>query len=250
MSLKTIVKTLLRKAGFAIYAIPKGGSEAKGGYHYAQAHPNATLAPWLGDTQFMAAYARAQHNTLVDIYRMHDLWTLVAETAKIGGDIVEVGVWRGGTGCLMAKNEMLAGNGKATVWLCDTFKGVVKAGGEDSSYKGGEHSDTDVSIVNKLAADLGVANIRTLTGIFPNETGSQLTAERVRLLHIDVDVYQSAKDCVEFLWPLMPQGAVVVFDDYGFPGCEGVTRCVDEFRARSDMFYIHNLNGHAVLIKR
>jgi O-methyltransferase len=250
MSLKTIVKTLLRQAGFAIYAIPKGDSEARGGYHYAQAHPNATLAPWLGDKEFMAAYARAQHNTLVDIYRMHDLWTLVAETAKIGGDIVEVGVWRGGTGCLMAKNEMLAGKGKATVWLCDTFKGVVKAGGADSSYKGGEHSDTDVSIVHKLAADLGVSNIKTLTGIFPNDTGSQLTAKRVRLLHIDVDVYQSAKDCVDYLWPLMPQGAVVVFDDYGFPGCEGVTRCVDELRARSDMFYIHNLNGHAVLIKR
>ena len=246
---KTLIKTALRKAGFAIYAIPKGDSEARGGYHYAQAHPNATLAPWLADAEFMAAYERAKHNTLVDIYRMFDLWTLVAETAKAGGDIVEIGVWRGGSGCLMAKKAQLIGGG-ATVWLCDTFEGVVKAGSEDSNYRGGEHRDTDVSIVEKLAADLGVTNTKTLVGIFPDQSGAKLEAKRVRLLHIDVDVYQSAKDCVDFLWDRMPSGAAAVFDDYGFPGCEGVTRCVDEFRARSDIFYIHNLNGHAVLIKR
>jgi O-methyltransferase len=248
-TVKTVVKTALRKAGYAIYAIPSGESAAQGGYHYAQAHPNATLAPWLADHEFMGTFERAKHNTLVDIYRMHELWTLVAETAKVGGDIVEVGVWRGGSGCLMARKDQLLGTG-STVWLCDTFKGVVKAGDADSGYKGGEHSDTDTSIVAKLASDLGLANTKMLTGIFPNETGAQMTGKRVRLLHIDVDVYQSAKDCVAFVWPLMPAGAAVVFDDYGFPGCEGVTRCVDELRARPDIHYFHNLNGHAVLIKR
>jgi O-methyltransferase len=246
---KTLIKTALRKAGFAVYAIPKGESDVREGYHYAQAHPNATLAPWLKDKEFMAAYELAKHNTLVDIYRLYDLWTLVEETAKAGGDIVEVGVWRGGSGCLMAKKELLIGGG-ANVWLCDTFAGVVKAGAEDSNYRGGEHRDTDVSIVQKLAADLNVTNIKALVGIFPDESGAQLGAERVRLLHIDVDVYQSAKDCVDYLWARMPSGAAAVFDDYGFPGCEGVTRCVDEFRTRNDIFYVHNLNGHAVLIKR
>jgi O-methyltransferase len=246
---KTIVKTALRKAGFAIYSIPKGASETRAGYSYAQAHPNATLAPWLNDADFMATYERAKHNTLVDIYRMHELWSLVAETAKIGGDIVEVGVWRGGTGVTMARREHLLG-GTGTVYLCDTFKGVVKAGGADSDYRGGEHRDTDVSIVEGLARDLGVNNVQTLVGIFPDESGAQLPSKQVRLLHIDVDVYQSAKDCVEYLWDRMPSGAVTVFDDYGFIGCDGVTRCVDEFKTRSDMLYVHNLNGHALLIKR
>ncbi|MGX1786693.1 TylF/MycF/NovP-related O-methyltransferase [Bosea sp. NPDC055332] len=246
---KTLVKTVLRATGFAIYRIPRAASEQQAGYSYSQAHPNATLAPWLSDAEFMAAFEVAKHNTLVDIYRMYELWSLVRETAKVGGDIVEIGVWRGGSGVMMAKQETLLG-GSGTVYLCDTFAGVVKAGTEDSDYRGGEHRDTDTSIVEELARSLGVKNTKTLVGIFPDQTGAQLQSERVRLLHIDVDVYQSARDCVEYVLPRMPSGGVIVFDDYGFVGCDGVTRCVDELRARDDLTYVHNINGHALLIKR
>ncbi|MBK8458552.1 MAG: class I SAM-dependent methyltransferase [Phyllobacteriaceae bacterium] len=249
MLFKTALKAVLRKLGYGIYAIPKSGNIALKGFHYAEASPNATLAPWLGDAEFLDVFERAKRNTLVDVYRMYELWNLVAETAKVGGDIVEVGVWRGGSGCLMAAREQRLG-GSGTVWLCDTFTGVVKAGAGDSNYRGGEHNDTSVAIVENLANDLNVTNKHILVGIFPDESGKLLDAKVVRLLHIDVDVYSSAKDCVNFLWDRMPPGAMIVFDDYGFVGCEGVTRCVDEFRARNDMFYLHNLNGHAVLIKR
>lgn len=249
MSYKTLIKTALRSAGYAIYSIPKADKEKRDGFSYAEAHPNATLAPWLDDDAFMAAYARAQDHSLVDVYRMHELWSLVGETAKVGGDIVEIGVWRGGTGVMMAHREKLLG-GQGVAWLCDTFAGVVKAGEADSGYKGGEHSDTSLAHVEKLAKALGQPEIRTLVGIFPDDTGAALTSERVRLLHIDVDVYQSAKDCVAFLWDRIPSGGVIVFDDYGFVGCEGVTRCVHELRERPDLIYLHNLNGHAVLVKR
>lgn len=41
-----------------------------------------------------------------------------------------------------------------------------------------------------------------------------------------VDVYQSAKDIVEWAMPRLTRGGVVVFDDYGFRNCEGVTTLV------------------------
>ncbi len=47
----------------------------------------------------------------------------------------------------------------------------------------------------------------------------------------------------------MSPGAVVVFDDYGFATCPGVTTFVNEQRDRSDGFFFHNLNGHAILVK-
>lgn len=249
MSYKTLIKTMLRQAGLAIYRIPRGAQQSNDGYAYAQVNPNATLAPWLADESFMNAYKYAQSNTLVDIYRMYELWSLVAETAKVGGDIVEIGVWRGGTGCMMAHREKLLG-GVGMTYLCDTFQGVVKAGVGDSGYRGGEHRDTSIGVVEQLGRQLGVGETAILVGIFPEETGAQLRSERIRLLHIDVDVYQSALDCVDFLWDRLPSGAVIVFDDYGFVGCEGVTRCVDELRQRSSLIYLHNLNGHAVLVKR
>lgn len=70
------------------------------------------------------------------------------------------------------------------------------------------------------------------------------------MLHLDVDVYSSAKDVVQWGIPLLSQGSAIVFDDYGFSGCEGVTRLVEQLRKDSRFLFIHNLNGHAILIKK
>jgi O-methyltransferase len=45
----------------------------------------------------------------------------------------------------------------------------------------------------------------------------------IAMLHCDVDVYSSAKDVVELFLPHLSGGGVIVFDDYGFLGCEGIT---------------------------
>jgi O-methyltransferase len=45
-------------------------------------------------------------------------------------------------------------------------------------------------------------------------------------------------------------GGFVVFDDYGFKGCEGVTRFVNEQRLKPDRLVLHNLSGHAIAIKQ
>jgi O-methyltransferase len=52
--------------------------------------------------------------------------------------------------------------------------------------------------------------------------------ERVSWVHIDVDIYQSVRDCIRFLYPRLVPGGFMVFDDYGFPSCPGARRAVDE----------------------
>jgi O-methyltransferase len=134
--------------------------------------------------------------------------------------------------------------------LCDTWRGVVKTGADDTYYRDGKHDDASREIVTKLAADLGLSNVETLEGIFPDDTGDQIDDRTFRLCHIDVDVYQSAKDVLAWVWDrLSPQG-VVVFDDYGCPATPGVTQLVNEQRLRDDRIVIHNLNGHGLIIKR
>lgn len=96
---------------------------------------------------------------------------------------------------------------------------------------------------------LNLDNTKILAGIFPEETGKLVAEEIFRFCHIDVDVYQSAKDVMEWLWPKLVSGGIVVFDDYGFHGCDGVTRFVNEERSKKDRIIIHNLNGHAIMIK-
>jgi O-methyltransferase len=45
------------------------------------------------------------------------------------------------------------------------------------------------------------------------------------------------------------EGGVIVVDDYGGDGMDGVRHAVDEFADRSSCRMIHNLNGHAILVK-
>jgi O-methyltransferase len=212
---------------------------------HTRVEPLASYSPWLSDTAFSAGYASVQDYTLVDQYRMYELWTLARQLRDVPGDFLEVGVWRGGSAALIG--TCLRGTGK-TLFLADTFTGVVKAGELDTYYVGGEHSDASRADVEGLLAQHAIANTVILEGIFPEETGGAVT-NPLAFVHIDVDAYESARGILEHVKPLLSLGSVVVLDDYGFHGCEGVTRFVDEIRDSSGLLFVHNLNGHALLVK-
>ncbi len=217
---------------------------------YGGIFTRASYAPWRGDAAFQRAFAAVRANTLVDEYRCYELWTLCGQLSALeAGDLLEVGVWRGGTGCLMAQQCRNAGR-PDRVFLCDTFSGVVKAGRHDGVYVGGEHADTSPAHVSALAARLGLDNVSVLTGVFPDATAHQITDRRFRLCHIDVDVYESAAETFAWVWPRLVPNGIVVFDDYGFYACGGVTRFVDAMRGEPDRLVLYNINGHAVVVKR
>ncbi len=210
----------------------------------------ATYSPWLTDSAFQSAFDEVKANTLVDLFRCYELWKLVQQASKLSaGALIEVGVWRGGTGCLIARAAQLAGIPEP-VYLCDTFEGVVKAGAMDTVYSGGEHKDTSEQLVADLAKRMALNQVRILKGIFPDDTADSFKEPSIRFAHVDVDVYQSTKDIMAWIWPRMVASGIVVFDDYGTHGCEGVTRIVNELAEDRGTLLIHNLNGHAVLIKR
>jgi O-methyltransferase len=239
---KSLTKTALRTAGFQLVRVPNRSE-------YGPVLPIADYTPWNLHPEFLATFERVRDHTMVDIYRCWELWTLAGQTTKLEpGAFLEVGVWRGGTGSLLAKRLALAGS-EELVYLCDTFAGVVKAGGQDGFYKGGEHADTSKELVEGLLRSLQITNARLIKGIFPEESGPILADCRLRLIHIDVDTYQSAKDIMEWVWTRLVPGGIVVFDDYGFSVCNGIKRLVNEQTA-SDKLVIHNLNGHAIVVKR
>jgi len=96
---------------------------------------------------------------------------------------------------------------------------------------------------------LNLDNTVILVGIFPEETGKLVNDKTFRFCHVDVDVYESAKDIMEWIWPKLVIGGFVVFDDYGFQGCDGITSLVNDERNKKDRIVIHNLNGHGIIIK-
>jgi len=239
-NLRKIVK--LFDFDFAIVRIDKNRD-------FEKVIPYATYSPWLSDKNFNRIFNIIKNHTMVDKYRCYELWQLVTESKKLNGSLIDVGVWRGGTGALIAKSAEF-NNIKDTIYLCDTFTGVVKVGNKDPCYKDGEHADTSQEIVEDLIfKKLKLKNTKILRGIFPDDTGKFVNEDKFRFCHIDVDVYQSAKDIINWVWPRMVVGGIIVFDDYGFAGSGGITKFVNEERRKNDRLVIHNLNGHAIVIK-
>ena len=243
-ALKTSFKRAFRTFGFRINRIPKTTSLA-----YEDLFPFATWSPWNVDQAFIDAFDQVRNHTLVDKYRCYELWQLAEQASKLSdGAFLEVGVWRGGTGALIAAKAQECGV-TDNVYLCDTFTGVVKAGDNDETYGGGEHADTSREVVEDLAREMQLMNVEILQGIFPDDTASEVADLKFRMCHIDVDVYQSAKEVNEWVWDRLVPGGIVVYDDYGFQACDGVLKCVEEQRQLADRIVLHNLNGHAVVIK-
>jgi O-methyltransferase len=246
MKIPTIIRepllNIARRLGYGIYKINSDESL------YGPILSEATYSPWNKDTQFRPTYDAVKSHTLVDQYKCYELWTLIEMLSQCEGHLIEIGVWRGGSGALIAKRAQLACIAD-TVYLCDTFSGVVKASQSDTTYVGGEHSDTSEQDVSALLKDLGLSNVKILHGIFPDETGASVERLKFRFCHIDVDVYQSAKDIVEWVWPKLTVGGVIVYDDYGTETTAGVTRYVNEQAKMRDRLTVYNLNGHAITVK-
>jgi len=237
---------ILNSLGYAAMFYYKNSGNAM--YEIVTTTP--TYAPWNVDEKFKEVYNIIKNNTFVDKYRCYELWQLAGEITKVPGAIIEIGVWRGGTGALISKRAEMCGI-KDTVYLCDTFEGIVKVNSsKDSIYKNGAHSDTSVELVEKLIfKKMKLKNVKILKGIFPDETKHLVKDKKFRFCHIDVDVYYSAKDIIDWIWNKMSVGGIVVYDDYGHEQCDGITKFVEEEREKLDRLIIHNLNGHAIVIK-
>jgi O-methyltransferase len=244
------VKTLAAHLGLEVskYGVLRSGTHVVGGQHYAAVAPLATYSPWLDDQAFQRIFRAISANTLVDQYRCFELWDLLGQVRHLPGALLEVGVWRGRMGALIAARAAQLGI-ERPVYLCDTFEGVAKAGAQDTTYEGGEHADTSEAVVQELLRSLSLSRVTIVKGIFPESAAETMKDERFSFVHIDVDVYQSAKDVLAYCWPRMPVGAMVVFDDFGFDTCDGIPKLVAEVRGEPDKVVLHNLNGHAVVVK-
>lgn len=218
-------------------------------YIYEVITPQCSYAPWQMDHAFADATWHVVGYTLVDAYRLYELWKLTEQVSKLSGDILEVGTYKGGSGAIIALQANRV-SPNAIIYLCDTFQGIVKCGEfEVDNRVNGQHKSSIEDVLIPLAS-LQVKNTKILTGIFPEDTEHLIPLNtEFKLCHIDVDVYQSAKDVFDWVWPKLVKHGIIVFDDYGFIDCDGITKLVEDMMLDKDKHVLHNLNGHAVIIK-
>jgi predicted O-methyltransferase YrrM len=137
--------------------------------------------------------------------------------------IAEVGVYKGGSLKYLSENFPDA----EIIYGFDTFEGLPKEyWNENEIHKPGEFSETSKEDVEKFINDPRVWLIK---GLFPKIADDVFVNTNFDFVHIDTDFYQSVKENLEWFWPRMYKGGIIVFDDYEWPNCPGVKQALEEF---------------------
>lgn len=143
---------------------------------------------------------------------------------RVAGNIAELGVYKGNSAALLAYYARIS---RRELVLFDTFEGFDPRDlvGFDAS-KTNEFKDTSLARVRKLVGDEGV---RFIQGRFPSSIPSGLYEMRFCFVHIDCDLYEPARAGLDFFYPRLSPGGLLVVHDYNNPYWNGVKRAVDEY---------------------
>lgn len=187
----------------------------------------AARAQWRPMDEFEAILASGvREATVVDLSRLYLLYQWLLMTLRLPGDCIEVGSFRGGTAKLISET-LLRRNASGELHLFDTFAGMPEQLSFDEAGLKGCFADTSVEAVRRLLANNPRVHLHA--GIFPETIPPELRSHRFRFAHIDVDIERSVRDCLDFVYPRLLPGGVIVIDDYGHAECPGATRAVEAF---------------------
>jgi len=157
-------------------------------------------------------------------------------TDGVKGDFIETGIWRGGTCIFMLGVLMAYGVTDRTVWAADSFQGVPpptlpEDEGFDISSRVFPVLAVSLEEVQELIQRYGLLNenIRFLKG-WVKDTLPSAPIERLAILRLDGDLYESTMDGLVPLYDKIELGGYVIVDDYG--SCPPCKRAIDEFRVQ------------------
>lgn len=177
-------------------------------------------------------------DTMIGTRRLDNLQHCVEDVLRRGvpGDLIETGVWRGGASIFMRAVLYAYGVTDRAVWVADSFQGLPKpdpdrypADAGDELWKASALAVTleDVK-ANFSAYGLLDDQVRFLPGWF-SDTLPTAPIERLAVLRLDGDLYQSTMDALTALYPRLSVGGYVIVDDYG--AMASCRKAVDDFRA-------------------
>lgn len=167
------------------------------------------------------------------------------ETNNINGDIVECGVWRGGSMYIVARKLLELNSSSRNLFLFDTFEGMSAPTEHDVSNvdnkKAGELLDrfekeagdnvwcysTDREVRQTMErSGYPSDKVQLVKGMVENTIPHEAVSS-IALLRLDTDWYESTKHELEHLYDLLVPGGVLIIDDYGH--WRGAKKAVDEF---------------------
>ena len=160
--------------------------------------------------------ARRMANVAATPLECTELYSAVAACEKVQGDMAEAGVYRGGTAAVM-----LAASKSKRLHLFDTFEGLPHGEGK---FEKGEWLGSADDVRANLKSWEG--RIELHKGFFP-ASAAGLESARFSFVHLDLDLYDSTLAALEWFWPRLLPGGILLSHDY--PLVPGVVRAFQEF---------------------
>jgi O-methyltransferase len=211
------------------------------------------------DKEFKNRYETAQLKTDMqktdNIARRERHYTLTQLLKKVDlqENIAECGSWKGLSAYQIS--DILKENGfKNSFFIFDSFEGLSDFKDEDIP----ENGINDIEKRKKEFAcslDIVKGNLEEFDfidfkqGWIP-ERFHEVKDQKFSFVHIDVDLYQPIKDSLEFFYPKVVSGGIIVFDDYGANYFPGAKKAIDEFMKDKDDFFLSLPSQQAFIIKK
>ncbi len=194
----------------------------------------ALMQAWslVSPSEFASLYRQVRTVTMCSQARLRGLYDAVRYVASkdIPGDVVECGSAQGGSAALMALTLHRLG-ARRKLWMFDTFEGLPAPTSQDPDFElANLFTGTCVGTldeVRELFHRLGIADdVTFVKGLF-QETLPAAPVQRIAVLHIDGDWYESVRICLDCLYDKVVPGGMIQLDDYGY--WKGARKAVDEF---------------------
>lgn len=204
-----------------------------------------------GDAE-KAIFRAASPHTMTDSRRVLALIQATRHVARyVPGDIVECGVWKGGSMMVVARTLLEAGTRDRNLYLFDTFEGMtqptdkdVEATGatalqyyEAARMEGSVGSEWCRSPLEEVRANMESTGYPAALVHYAKgkveDTIPRAAPERIALLRLDTDWYESTRHEMIHLFPRLSVGGVLIVDDYFW--WRGSREAVDEYVARNKL---------------
>lgn len=230
---KTILKKILAKYGYKLAKMNKGSEVIDKRYSDFDEYEKEILS-------IVKEYTMTSPERVVSLIRSIEY--IVRNDIK--GDLVECGVWKGGSMMAMAYSLIKEGDLSRRLYLFDTFEGMTNPQDDDKNYanldaadllrKSNKNVPTSVwcyAPLEEVKANMSLTKypqdkINFIKGPV-EKTIYKNCIEQIALLRLDTDWYESTKHELESLFENVTPGGVIVIDDYGH--WQGARKAVDEF---------------------
>jgi O-methyltransferase len=182
--------------------------------------------------------------------------------AGVAGDLVECGVWRGGSCMAAALALEHFGQTDRELYLFDTFAGMTKPGDLDVDQtstsalltwersRRGDVNEWCYASLDDVKANLAstaypAQRLHFIAGDVMQTIPTNAPA-RIAILRLDTDFYESTRHELEHLFPRLATNGVLIVDDYGH--WQGARKAVDEYFAAHGIHMLLNRLDYAARI--